>query len=102
MENILEKIVKSNGNIDLNELSWKQLLALISAWSTTYAKNENLSFADMVKRCYKPQHWDENANIIYLHKGNMKTTIIPHACHDIDEAEENKIFCLLKKQFSKE
>lgn len=98
MENILEKAVKANGNIDLNELSGKQIIALISAWSTTYAKNENLSFADMLKRCYKPQHWDENANIIYLHKGNMKATIIPNACYDLDKEEEDIVFDLLKKQ----
>ena len=97
MENILEKAVKENGNIELEELSWKQLMALLNAWDTTYAKDENLSFADMVKRCYKPCHWDENANIIYLHKGNMKTTIIPNACYDLDKEEEDIVFDLLKK-----
>ena len=56
----------------------------------------------MVERCYKPRTWNENANIIYLHKGNMKTTIVPHACYYLDEVEENKIFDLLKRQISKD
>lgn len=34
MENILEKTVKENGNIDLNELSWKQIIALINIYGT--------------------------------------------------------------------
>lgn len=29
MENILETAVKKNGNIDFNELSWKQIFALL-------------------------------------------------------------------------
>ena len=66
MENILEKAVKENGNIDLNELSWKQLIALMNIWDTDYAKKENKSFSEMVKRCYKSRPWHENANIIYL------------------------------------
>jgi hypothetical protein len=53
----------------------------------------------MVKRCYKPRTWHEDANIIYLHRNNQKTTILPHACYNLDEAEENMIFNLLKKQF---
>ena len=98
MENILEKAVKENGNIDLNELSWKQLIALMNFWSSDLAKKENASFAEMVKRCYKPNHWHENANIIYLHKNKMQTTIIPHACYYLDEAEEKIIHDLLAKQ----
>lgn len=53
MENILEKTVKENGNIDLNELSWKQVVALLGAWDSSLARNENTSFSEMVKRCYK-------------------------------------------------
>ena len=98
MENILEKTVKENGNIDLNELSWKQLVALINIGDTDYAKKENVSFSEMVKRCYKSRPWHENANIIYLHRDNQKTTILPHACYNLNEAEENMIFNLLKKQ----
>lgn len=98
MENILEKAVTANGNIDLNELSWKQLIALMSIWNTDYAKKENISFSEMVKRCYKSRPWHENANIIYLHKGNTKTTIVPHACYNLDEAEEEIMLGLLKKQ----
>lgn len=98
MENILEEIVKANGNIELNELSWKQLIALMNIWDTDYVKKENKSFSEMVERCYKPRTWNENANIIYLHKGNMKTTIVPHACYNLDEAEEEIMLCLLKKQ----
>ena len=63
-----------------------------------YAKKENKSFSEMVKRCYKPRTWNENANIIYLHKDTLRTTIVPHACYYLDEAEENKIFDLLKRQ----
>ena len=44
MENILEKTVKENGNIDLNELSWKQVVALLNAWDSSFARNENTSF----------------------------------------------------------
>lgn len=102
MENILEKAVKENGNIELNELSWKQLIALMSIWNTDFAKKENISFSEMVKRCYKSRPWHENANIIYLHKDNLRTTIVPHACYYLDEAEENKMFDLLKKQLSKD
>lgn len=98
MENILEKTVKENGNIDLNELSWKQIIALLNTWDTDYAKYENVSFSEMVKRCYKSRPWNENANIIYLHRDNLSTTIIPHACYNLDEAEEDMIFDLLKKQ----
>lgn len=98
MENILEKTVKENGNIDLSELSWKQLVSLINIWDTDYAKKENVSFSEMVKHCYKSRPWHENANIIYLHRDNMNTTIIPHACYHLDEAEESTIFDLLKKQ----
>lgn len=98
MENILEKTVKENGNIDLNDLSWKQLVALINIWDTDYAKKENVSFSEMVKRCYKSRPWHENANIIYLHRDKQKTTILPHACYNLNEAEENMIFNLLKKQ----
>lgn len=98
MENILEKAVKENGNIDLKELSWKQLVALLNIWDTNYAKKENISFSEMVKRCYKPCYWHEDANIIYLHKGDIKTTIVPPACYDLDEAEEEMMFNLFKKQ----
>lgn len=98
MENILENTVKGNGNIDLNELSWKQIIALINIWDTDYAKKEDVSFSEMVKRCYKSRPWHENANIIYLHRDGHKTTIIPHACYNLDEAEEDMIFNLLKKQ----
>ena len=56
----------------------------------------------MVKRCYKPRTLNEYANIIYLHKDNLRTTIVPHACYYLDEAEENKIFDLLKRQISKD
>lgn len=101
MENILEKTVKANGKIDLNELSWKQLIALMNIWDIDYAKKENVSFSEMVKRCYKSRPWHENANIIYLHKGNLRTTIIPHACYNLDEADEKIMFDLLKRQFSK-
>lgn len=98
MENILEKTVKENGNINLNELSWKQVVALLNAWNSSFARNENTSFSEMVKRCYKSRPWHENANIIYLHRNNQKTTILPHACYNLDEAEEDMIFNLLKKQ----
>ena len=74
MENILEKTVKENGNIDLNELSWKQVVALLNAWDSSFARNENTSFSEMVKRCYKSRPWHENSNIIYLHRDNKKNT----------------------------
>lgn len=100
MENCLEKVVKENGNIDLNELSWKQIVALLNMWDKKYAKRENASFSEMVKRCYKSRTWNENANIIYLHKGNMKTTFVPHACKDLREDEESLLFHLLKKKLA--
>lgn len=98
MENILETAVKENGNIDFNELSWKQIVALLNVWDTDYAKKENISFSEMVKRCYKSRPWHEDANIIYLHKDNLRTTIVPHACYNLDEAEEEIMLGLLKKQ----
>lgn len=100
MENILENTVKENGNIDLNDLSWKQIMALLNMWDTDDSKRENASFTEMVRRCYKPRTWNENANIIYLHKGNMKATVVPHACKDLEEDEEYLIFRLLKKKLS--
>ncbi len=99
MENYLEKVTKENGSIDVNELSWKQIIALLNMWDTNDAKRENASFTEMLKRCYKSRPWHENANIIYLHRDNKKTTILPHACYNLDEAEEDMIFNLLKKQF---
>lgn len=102
MENILEKAVKENGSIELNELSWKQLIALMNIWDTNYARKENVSFSEMVKRCYKSSPWHENANIIYLHKDNMRTTIVPHACYNLDEAEEKMVLELFKKQLSED
>ena len=98
MENILETAVKENGNIDFNEFSWKQIVALLNVWDTDCAKKENISFSEMVKRCYKSRPWHENANIIYLHKDNNKTTIVPNGCYDLDEGETELIFNLLKKQ----
>lgn len=98
MEKYLEKVVKENGNLNVNELSWKQVVALLNAWDSSFARNENTSFSEMVKRCCKSRPWHENANIIYLHRDNKKTTILPHACYNLDEAEENMIFNLLKKQ----
>lgn len=98
MENILKTSVKENGNIDFNELSWKQIVALLNVWDTDYAKKENISFSEMVKRCYKSRPWHENANIIYLHKDNNKTTIVHNGCYDLDEGETELIFNLLKKQ----
>lgn len=95
MENISEKTVKENGNIDLNELSWKQVVALLNVWDSSFAGNENTPFSEMVKRCYKSRPWHENANIIYLHRDNKKATILPHACHNLNEAGENMIFNLL-------
>ena len=100
MENILEKTVKENGNIDLNDLSWKQIMALLNMWDTDDAKRENASFTEMVRRCYKPRTWNENANIIYLNNGNMKATVVPHACKYLEEDEEHLIFRLLKKKLS--
>lgn len=38
MENYLEKVAKENGNIDVNELSWKQIIALVNLWDTNDAK----------------------------------------------------------------
>ena len=102
MKNILEETVKANGNIELEDLSWKQLIALMNIWNTDYAKKENKSFSEMMKRCYKSRPQHENANIIYLHKDNLRTTIVSHACYYLDEAEENKMFDLFKRQTSKD
>ena len=102
MKNILEETVKANGNIELEDLSWKQLITLMNIWNTDYAKKENKSFSEMVKRCYKSRPWHENANIIYLHKDNLRTTIVSHACYYLDESEENKMFDLFKRQTSKD
>lgn len=55
MENCLEKVAKENGNIDVNDLSWKQIIALLNMWDTDDAKRENASFTEMVERCYKPR-----------------------------------------------
>lgn len=98
MENILVKSVKANGNIDVNELSWKQVIALLNMWDSNFAKKENVSFSEMVKRCYQSHPWHENASIIYLHKDNSQTTVVSNGCYDLDEAETEMIYNLLKKQ----
>ena len=100
MENCLENVVKENGSINVNDLSWKQILALLNMWDTDDAKRKNASLTEMVRRCYKPRTWNEKANIIYLQKDNMKTTVVPHACKDLEEDEEHLIFRLLKKKLS--
>lgn len=56
MENYLEKVTKENGNIDVYELSWKQIIALLNMWNTNYAKRENTSFTEMVGAMLQASH----------------------------------------------
>lgn len=87
--------IKSNGNVNINELSKKQVIALVSLWDTGFAKKENTSFTRMLKRCYKSTPWDENAPMFYIHSDEKTATTIPHAFFDMDEGEEEMVMRIL-------
>lgn len=88
--------IKKNGKVNISELSIKQVIALLNLWDTNYAKNENTSFSQMLKRCYKTTPWHENSSIIYVHADEKTATTIRHAFYDMTEAEEEKVMSALK------
>lgn len=83
--------IKSNGNVNINELSNKQVIALVSLWSTDFAKKENTSFTEMLKRCYKSTPWHENTRMFYIHSDEKTATTIHHAFNDMNESEEDMV-----------
>lgn len=91
----MTEIIKEQGSINLEELSKKQLLALVSIWSWNFIKKENTSFSDMVKKCYKSKPWHENATILYVHGDSVID--VEHAFHDMYDSEECLIMDLLSR-----
>lgn len=87
--------IKSNGNVNINELSKKQVIALVELWGTDFAKKENASFTEMLKRCYKSTPWHENARMFYIHTDEKTTTTINHAFYDMNEGEEAMVMRIL-------
>lgn len=87
--------IKSNGRVNINELSKKQVIALVNLWSTDFAKEENDSFTMMLKRCYKSTPWHENAPMYYIHVDEKSATTILHAFFDMDEGEEEMVMKVL-------
>lgn len=88
--------IKKNGNINIQELSVKQLIALLNLWDANYAQQENNSFSSMVARCYKSSPWHVNSPILYIHSDNKTVTTVRHAFHNLYEYEEVKIIEVLK------
>lgn len=88
--------IKKNGKLNINELSKKQVIALLNLWDTDYVKNENTSFSQMLTRCYKSTPWHENAPIIYIHADDKTVTTIKHAFYDLTEGEEEIILNAIK------
>lgn len=88
--------IKKGGNVELSELSVKQIIALLNIWDTNYAKEENMSFSDMVKRCYKSDPWHENSAIIYIHSDEKTATTALHAFSDLEKGEEESIMSAIK------
>ncbi|MDY3936660.1 MAG: hypothetical protein SOZ07_08450 [Prevotella sp.] len=88
--------IKEGGNVELSELNVKQIIALLNIWDTNYAKNENMSFSDMVKRCYKTDPWHENSPIIYIHSDEKTATTVSHGFSDLGKGEEEDIMRAIK------
>lgn len=95
MKTMVETI-KENGNIDINELSKAQLIALIAHWNCPDIYAENDSFSAMLKRCYKSKPWHEYSPIIYICNEN-KVITIGHAFYHLNEKEEECVLNALKK-----
>lgn len=87
--------IKRNGNVNINELSKKQVIALVSFWDTDFVKKENTSFTGMLKRCYKSTPWHENARMFYIHSDEKTATTIHHAFCDMNESEEEMVMKIL-------
>ena len=90
--------IKSNGKVNINELSKKQVIALMNLWDTNFAKKENTYFTWMLKRCYKSTPWNENAPMLYIHSDENTVTTIPHAFFDMDEGDEEMVMRILNNK----
>lgn len=88
--------IKKNGNININELSKKQIIALVNLWDSNSIKKENASFTEMLKRCYKSTPWHDSAPIFYIHADNQTASTLYHAFYDMNEGEEEMIMKALK------
>lgn len=88
--------IKQNGQVNLDELSAKQIIALVSLWDDAEVKNDNDSFSTMLKKCYKSDQWNENARIWYVY-GDDAAVSIGHAFRDLYDFEEENIMNALKK-----
>jgi DNA-binding Xre family transcriptional regulator len=84
-----------NEQININELSTKQLIALVNLWRTPSVSAANNSFASMLKKCYKSTPWNENAPILYMN--NDSKMVVNHAFYNMTELEEEKFLAALDK-----
>lgn len=80
--------IRKQGQVSIDELSMKQVIALLCLWDTNFAKKENKSFTQMLTRCYKSTPWHKNAPVLYIHDDNKTVTDVPHAFRDLTEREE--------------
>lgn len=85
----LSEQIKKQGLININELSKRQVVALINLWSWDFVKQQNSSFRDMLKKCYKSTPWHECSPILYLNEESVLT--LNHAFYDMTEAEEELV-----------
>ena len=83
--------VKNQGKININELSQKQVITLVTMWAIPAIKKQVPSFTAMLDRCYKSSPWHENAPILYINTDEKTVTTFTHAFYDMTESEENTI-----------
>ena len=89
-----------NEQININELSTKQLIALVNLWRTPSVSAANNSFTSMLKKCYKSTPWHENAPILYMpNKDSM--TVVNHAIYNMTELEEEQFMAALDKSMAR-
>lgn len=88
--------IKKNGNVELSDLSVKQIIGLLGMWDTKQAKKENLRFSYMLKRCYKTNPWHESSPIIYLNSDENTAATIYHGFYNLDEGDEENVMRAIK------
>ena len=88
-----------NEKININELSTKQLIALVNLWRTPSVSAANDSFTSMLKKCYKSSPWHENAPILYM-PNKDSNTVVNHAFCNMTELEEEEFMAALTKSIN--
>lgn len=89
--------VKKQGKIKIDELSAKQIIALVSFWKIPEIKKQVRSFTEMIDRCYKSTPFHKNADIIYINTDEKTITSITHAFHDMFVEEEEMVMDAILK-----